>query len=157
MDGDIRDDVFDGAGDAVERIVLKFDACPGANGVGAANFVEEVVVDVVAAGGAIEAIGLVTGCVAAGLVADWKSSKSSSSIAVLPCTAPKSPRALETAGALLLEVDGAGSSPKSNRSCSGAFGLGGSRLGGADGVVLEVVVLAGLTISSSSASSYSSN
>jgi hypothetical protein len=44
-------DVADGAGEAVERMSLKFAACEGARGFGAANCVEDVVVEVVAGGG----------------------------------------------------------------------------------------------------------
>ena len=44
-------DVAEGAGDAVEKRSLKFEACEGARGLGAANCVEEVVVIVVAGGG----------------------------------------------------------------------------------------------------------
>ena len=44
-------DVADGAGEAVEKMSLKFAACDGAMGFGAANCVEDVVVEVVAGGG----------------------------------------------------------------------------------------------------------
>jgi hypothetical protein len=44
-------DVADGAGEAVEKMSLKFAACDGARGFGAANCVEDVVVEVVAGGG----------------------------------------------------------------------------------------------------------
>ena len=59
-------DVADGAGEAVEKMSLKFAACEGARGFGAANCVEDVVVEVVAGGGerpegraAVAAAGLV--------------------------------------------------------------------------------------------------
>lgn len=135
------------------KMLLRPAAWPGATGFGAANWVADVVVDVVG-GGARLARGLVVGCVA-GEVADWKSSKSSSSFTTLG-------RALEVAGALPLEApDVGGSSPKSKRSCSGSFGLGVYFLAAAvGGAVLVVVVVGLLTVLEGSASlpsSYSSN
>ena len=44
-------DVAEGAGDAVEKRSLKFEACEATRGFGAANWVEDVVVEVVAGGG----------------------------------------------------------------------------------------------------------
>lgn len=119
------DDVAEGAGEGAESIVL---AEVGAIGCGAAKNVADVVVEVVG-GDESAARGFMFACAGAGDVADWKSSKSSSAPAVLLSSAPKSFIGFEAAALELPFVDleaGMGSSPKSNRSCSGAFCFGGA-------------------------------
>lgn len=148
-DGDRIEDVADGAGDAVLRMLLKPALWPGARGLGCANCVEDVVVDVVGGGGERAANGLTDGWAAEG-VADWKSSKSSSS----------SMTGAATAGAFPMVEVVTGSSPKSNRSGSGALGLGASRLALVAAVLLLVVAVVRLgrvVGCTSSPSSYSSN
>lgn len=102
-------ELAEGAGDGAERIEF---VGGGAIGCGAAKVVADVGPDIVG-GGEKAAIGFACGCTgAAGVAADWKSSKSSS---------PKSSIAFE-AGLLLFAgfARGAGSSSKLNRSLAGA-------------------------------------
>ena len=103
-----------GAGEVVEKRSLKLEDLVAEIGWGAANCVDGVVVDVVCGGGERLRVVAKDGA-AAGVVADWKSSKSSSPLAsVDDSMAPKSSSAV----ALPLE---AGSSVKSKRSWSGSF------------------------------------
>lgn len=129
---------------------------------------EEVIVEVAAGRGDVRpgyaevCASVVKPCV----VADWKSSKSSSP-AVPDSMAPNSSAALDELVALPFDVDvAAGSSPKSNRSCSGSFLILASLL-----IVLREAArrperdraweavdgLAADELPSSSSSSYSSN
>ena len=113
----------DAGGDMFAKRSLTFDAGGGTTGLGATNGVEEVMVE--PAGG--EDIGPENpdrgaSVVRPGVVADWKSSKSSS-LPIPDSRAPNSCAALgEVIVALPFDVDvAAGSSPKSKRSCSGSF------------------------------------
>ena len=93
------------------RLVLREPCC----GCGAANWVDEVIVDVEGRGATAGTEGCEAGCAVA---ADWKSSKSSSS-------APGSAAMVAACFALELAL-GAGSSSKESRSTAGSLGLGGS-------------------------------
>jgi hypothetical protein len=116
--------VDEAVGDMLAKRLLMLDFGAGATGCGAAKEVEEVMVEVAGGGGDVRPEKAVrcASVVRPGVVADWKSSKSSSP-AVSDCSVLKSSAALaEVITAFPFEVDvAAGSSPKSNRSCSGSF------------------------------------
>jgi hypothetical protein len=110
-----------GGGEVVAKRSDKFWFCVPSTGVGAANWVFVVVVEVDWGGAMLNApaddAGGATG-------ADWKSSKSSSSAGAGACSAARpdaADGAFIAAGAVVV-----GSSPKSKRSTSGSFGLAGA-------------------------------
>lgn len=134
------------AGDVNPTIPFRFDPCDADTGCGATMVDEAPVVKVEgAAAGGGTANWLADGCVE-GVVADWKSSKSSSSAGFLPA-------AVDVVSP---------SSPKSTRSGSGSFlgsGFFAASRRAAAGALLAVRRTAAgvVVIGSTSSSSYSSN
>ena len=150
-------DELGGAGDVVWKRSLKFDDLVAETGCGAANCVEDVVVDVVGGGERTEASAEPLVAAGAAGVADWKSSKSSSPLAGADDSmSPKSSKA----AAFPFEVV-TGSSAKSNKSCSGSFFFNVSILPAASLLIVLTEAARGsflLDVAGvSSSSSYSSN
>lgn len=114
---------LDAEGGMFAKRSLMVDGCRAAAGCAAWNGLRGLVAEVAGGGdGILENAVRCASVVSPGVVADWKSSKSSSP-GISDSRAANSSTALgEAVTALPFELDAApGSSPKSKRSCSGSF------------------------------------
>lgn len=166
MRGGEKVDVVDGvavllvAGETEEKRSPKLALCTPERACGAANCVEEVVVEVERGGTVPPDAAGCDGAAGAG-VADWKSSNSSSS-PVLDWRTPKPSPVEAIAGALPFVELVVGASSNEKRSTSGSFGFGGSAFFvsllalARGGDIVSAFLLPGVVAAASSYSSYSS-